>query len=295
MFLGCDTGFGHQVALRLNKIGFKVFASCIDPHGVGAVELMHKAEHSAKMIVIRMDVTNDKDIEAAHEAVTNSMTNTEVLFGLVNNAGIAKAMEFEWNADLSDGKRIIEVNLMGMINVTRKFLPLIRQAKGRILNIESLSALIPTVHGTFYGISKYGAAGFSDNLRIGMHKFGVSVVSIMPWLYKTAITDPDVLANQFESSYRASSEEVRKAYGENFMQKGKTVLSGTKYATKSDAVPETIVSALIVYEPDPRYIVAPLFMQPILWAMLWWPKQTLEAYYQLIAWFTGTHKAYPES
>lgn len=295
LFLGCDSGFGYKAALLSNKIGFKVFATCIDPNGEGAVELMHKADNSAKMIIIRMDVTNDKDIEAAYETVKNSMTISETLFGVVNNAGIAIATEFEWGPDLTDGKKIIEVNLMGTINVTRKFLPLIRLAKGRIINIESLSAMIPTPHGTFYGTSKYGAAGFSENLRIGMYRFGVSVVSINPWVYKTPITNAKRLAEQYESSFRNSSDEVRSAYGEIFMQKGKMELSTTpKFGTKSNAVPEVILSALTVYEPDPRYIVAPLYLQPLLRLILWLPKETVETYYQLISWLFGTHKVYAD-
>lgn len=170
------------------------------------------------MIVIRMDVTNAKDIQAAYETVKSSMANTELLFGLVNNAGISTATELEWGADLSDGKRVIEVNLMGMIDVTRKFLPLIRQAKGRIINIESVSAFIPIPHSLFYGTSKYGAAGFSENLRIGMHRFGVYVVSVLPFFYNTAINDSARLADCFESSFKSSSMEVRSAYGEKYMQ-----------------------------------------------------------------------------
>lgn len=293
LFSGCDTGFGHEAALLLNRVGFKVFASCIDPNGEGAVRLMHKAEHPAKMVVMRMDVTNDKDIEVAFETVITSMANTELLFGLVNNAGIAKAAEFEWGPDMAEGQKIIDVNLLGMIKVTRKFLPLLRQAKGRILNVESMSSLIPTPHGLFYGTSKFGAAGFSDNLRIGMYRFGVSVVSINPWMYKTPISNAKMLADQYESSFRNSSDEVRNAYGENFLEKGKTGVSQMKFAIESNAVPELIVSALTVYEPDPRYIVAPIVMQPVLRLMLWLPKETLEAHYQIGTWFVGTHKVYP--
>lgn len=294
LLLGCDSGFGHKAALLSNKIGFKVFATCIDPNGEGAVELMHKADHPAKMIVIRMDVTKDKDIEAAYEIVKNSMTPSETLFGLVNNAGIAIATEFEWGPDLTDGKSIIEVNLMGMINVTRKFLPLIRLAEGRIINIESLSGLMPTPHSTFYGTSKYGTAGFSDNLRIGMYRFGVSVVSINPWVYKTPISNAKRLVEQYENSFRNSSDEVRIAYGETFMQKAKVAISSSKFGTKSNAVPEVIVSALTVYEPDPRYIVAPMCLQPLLRLLLWLPKETLETHYQLTTWLFGTHKVYTD-
>ncbi|XP_037031337.1 dehydrogenase/reductase SDR family member 9-like [Bradysia coprophila] len=291
---GCDTGFGHQTALLLNKNGFKVFAACIDSNGEGAIALRHKAHYPAKMIVIRMDVTSDKDIEAAYETVKSSMANGELLFGLVNNAGIAKATEFEWCADIRDGKKVIEVNLMGMIYVTRRFIPLIRQAKGRIINIESVSAFLPTPYSPFYGTSKYGAAGFSENLRVSMHKFGVSVVSLMPFFYKTPICDANRLADEFESSYKTSSEEVRRAYGEQYVKNAQAGMSLTKYAFKSQTVPKVIASALTVYEPDPKYIVAPLLVQPGLRLLLWLPKETRDAYFQLTAWFTGTHKAYPD-
>lgn len=275
-------------------MGFKVFATCIDSNGSGAKQLTEKAENPKKMIVIEMDLTKDKDIENAFETVKNSMSYSEQLFGLVNNAGIAIASEFEFGPDLTVGQRIIDVNLMGMIKVTRQFLPLIREAKGRIVNIESLAGLLPIPHAIFYGISKTGAAGFSDNLRVDMCRFGVSVISINPWLYKTAITNSKILMNQYENSFKTSSEEIRKAYGVGFMQKGKLGLTASNFATKSSAVPDTIVSALTVYEPDPRYVVAPMIFQPLVRAMLWMPRESLEVSFQIASWFFGTHKAYPD-
>lgn len=292
-FSGCDSGFGYGAALRLNKIGFKVFATCMFPNGDGAIGLLQKAEHPTKMIIIKMDITNDKDIEAAYETVTSYMTDSEVLFGLVNNAGIGLSAEFEWGS-INDGKKVIEVNFIGVMKVTRQFLPLIRKAKGRILNIESVASLIPCAQAVFYGSSKCGTAGFSDSLRIGMYRFGVSVVSINPWIYKTPLSNSKTLVSQYESSFRNSSEEIRCAYGENFMKKGIAGLNSLYFSTKSNAVHNVVVSALTVYEPDPRYIVAPILLKPLLKWWLWLPKETLEVGYQIHTWLMGTHKAYPE-
>lgn len=264
-------------------------------NGEGARTLVENAKHPKKMIIIEMDVTKDTDIECAYQIVRSCMTYSEDLFGLVNNAGIAIVSELEFGPDLQECNKILDVNLMGMIKVTRQFLPLIRQAKGRIVNIESLAALVPIPNAIFYGISKSGAAGFSDNLRITMYKFGVSVVSINPWLYRTAITDARMLINQYENTFRNSSEEVRKAYGEMFIQKAKIGMSTAKIATKSNAVPDTVVSALTVYEPDPRYVIAPIILQPILYAMLWMPKESLEVCIQITSWIFGMHKAYPDN
>lgn len=256
---------------------------------------MGMADDPKKMVIIGMDVTKDKDIENAYETVKNAMSYSESLFGLVNNAGIAIATEFEFGPDLTDCEKMIDVNLMGMIRVTRKFLPLIRQSKGRIVNVESMAGLLPIPHAIFYGISKTGAAGFSDNLRVGMYRFGVTVVSINPWLYRTAITNTKTLMNQYENNFKTSSEEIRKAYGVKFMQKGKIGVTTASLATKSNAVPNTIVSALTAYEPDPRYMVAPMIFQPMIRVLLWIPRESLEVAFQVATWFFGLDKVYPEN
>lgn len=255
---------------------------------------MSAADDPNKMIVIGLDVTKDKDIETAYETVEKSMSNSECLYGLVNNAGIAIAGELEFGPDLSDCNKIIDVNLMGMIKVTRQFAPLIRHSKGRIVNVESLAGLLPIPFTIFYGVSKVAAAGFSDNLRIGMYRFGVSVVSINPYLYRTSITNAKALMHQYDNNFKVSSEEVRQAYGKKFIQKGKVGIAITNFATKSDAVPNTIVTALTVYEPDPRYIVAPKILEPLLRSFLWVPKECLEVSFQFACWILGTHRVYPD-
>lgn len=243
-----------------------------------------------------MDVTSDKDIADAYETVINSITESEQLFGLVNNAGIARPAEFEWGTDISDGKRVIDVNLMGLMSVTLKFLPLIRQATGRIVNVESGAAIVPIQFGTFYGPSKYGANGFRKNLRIEMFKFGVSVVSILPFFYKTPIINPKILADCFEASYLNSSEEVRRSYGSNYMKRGQRFMHLLRYAPKYSRVPEIVVSALTVHEPDPTYIAAPLLLKPFLKVMTLASNETLNVvYYQFIWWLLGLHKAYPDN
>lgn len=267
----------------------------MDINGEGAKRLMESADDPKKMIIIKMDVTKEAEIESAYETVKSSMSYSESLYGLVNNAGISTATELEYGADLNECKKIIDVNLMGMIRVTRQFLPLIRQSKGRIVNMESFGSLIAMPHSIYYAVSKSGAAAFTDNLRFEMYRHDVSVVSINPYLYKTAVTDTKILRNQYENSFKSSSDEVRKAYGAKFVQKAKIAIMVAQFATKSDAVPNTIVSALTAYEPDTRYIVAPIILQPLLRALLWIPKESLEVMLQITPWLFRTHKVYPEN
>lgn len=86
------------------------------------------------------------------------------LWGLVNNAGIAMApTPNEWLVK-QDFVKILDVNLLGMIEVTLSLLPLVRKARGRVVNVSSIMGRLALLSGG-YCISKYGVEAFSDSLR----------------------------------------------------------------------------------------------------------------------------------
>ncbi len=86
------------------------------------------------------------------------------LWGLVNNAGIFGAGGFyDWSTR-DDFKKVLDVNLLGPIEVTNVFTPLVRKAKGRIVNISSGITLAPMSSGG-YAMSKCGLEAFSNCLR----------------------------------------------------------------------------------------------------------------------------------
>ena len=59
------------------------------------------------------------------------------LWGLINNAGIAKVGPIEWQT-IEEFKQIADVNLWGLIDVTKVFLPLVKRERGRIINLASI-------------------------------------------------------------------------------------------------------------------------------------------------------------
>ncbi|KAK8753854.1 hypothetical protein OTU49_017301, partial [Cherax quadricarinatus] len=70
---GCDTGFGHLLALTLDKMGFKVYAGCLVPEGDGARSLLQEA--SSKLKVLRVDVTKDDEVRAAYKTIEHDMAD----------------------------------------------------------------------------------------------------------------------------------------------------------------------------------------------------------------------------
>ncbi len=86
------------------------------------------------------------------------------LWGLVNNAGISVPIgPVEW-MQLEDFKKVLDVNLFGLIEVTLKCLPLLKKARGRVVNVASILGRLSLIGGG-YCLSKYGVEAFSDSLR----------------------------------------------------------------------------------------------------------------------------------
>lgn len=90
------------------------------------------------------------------------------LWGLVNNAGImGPSAPTDW-LDIEHFREPIEVNLIGLINVTINMLPLIKKAKGRIVNVSSVGGRLAFCGGGYFP-SKFGVEGFNDSLRYNTH------------------------------------------------------------------------------------------------------------------------------
>jgi short-subunit dehydrogenase len=127
------------------------------------------------------------------------MDETVAAFGridtLVNNAGATMWARFEDIADVSALARIMDVNYMGAVRCTHYALPHLRNARGRIVGIGSLTSLtgVPTRSG--YAASKHAMRGFFDSLRIELADSGVTVTMVYPGFVATGIrenaTGPD--------------------------------------------------------------------------------------------------------
>ena len=88
------------------------------------------------------------------------------LWAVVNNAGVGGSVlgPLEWHR--RDAYReLLDVNLLGMVDVTRIFLPLIRKGQGRIVNMSSLAGRMAAIGNGLYTVSKYAVEGYSDCLR----------------------------------------------------------------------------------------------------------------------------------
>ncbi|XP_078399111.1 estradiol 17-beta-dehydrogenase 2-like [Cetorhinus maximus] len=233
LITGCDSGFGQALAKYLDKMGFTVYAGVLHLDGPGAEDL--KANGSNRLTVLQLDVTSSDQIAKTFAKIKAELKN-KGLWGVVNNAGI---LEFIADAELLSMniyKRCMEVNYFGAVEVTKMFLPLLRQAKGRLVNISSIAGSIPLPWLAAYGASKAALSMFSSVLRQELAIWGIKVAIVQPGGFKTGIFGTtDHWNNQHKQIVQQLSPDVKTDYGENYIISFKE-----KYAKWQATLPEDL-------------------------------------------------------
>jgi len=254
LLTGCDSGFGSETALRLDGLGFHVFATCLTSEGQADLTTMC----SQRLRAIRLDVTDSHEIREAFKFVKQTLPENTGLWGLINNAGVAKVGPIEWQK-MDDYKQVADVNLWGLIDVTKVFLPLIKKERGRILNIASIGGRASLPHASAYSISKFGVEAFSDALRRELGPSGVKVSVIEPGFFRTNITNKDNLRDQWRGLWTNLDHSLQEEYGDNFYQTSvKNMLAGMVDTCASPhlyKVVDSIVHALASRYPQTRYVI----------------------------------------
>ncbi|NXX42869.1 DR9C7 reductase, partial [Tricholaema leucomelas] len=140
------------------------------------------------------------------------------LFGLVNNAGVANPIgPTEWMA-MEHYRQVMAVNAFGAIEVTLALLPLLKRARGRVVNTSSVLGRL-SANGGGYCVSKYCVEAFSDSLRRDMYHFGVRVSIVEPGFFKTAVTNLEGIELSLRQLWERLAPETRLSYGEEFFHK----------------------------------------------------------------------------
>ncbi|XP_046363973.2 17-beta-hydroxysteroid dehydrogenase type 6-like [Haliotis rufescens] len=256
LITGCDTGIGYGLAQRLLLEGFTVIATCLDVEGPGAREL--KKNRSGRVHVIRLDVTSDESVELCFERARKICKGTG-LWGLVNNAGVVSFGDVELTT-MDIFQRVVDVNLLGVIRVTKAFLPLVRYTQGRIVNVTSVKGLCAYPCFGAYNISKYGAEGLTDTLRLEMKRFGVKVIAVEPGNFggATALWDEsntERLRREMADMTSGATDEALTTYGDDYLDQMLSMFKeGTTYSRSNiDPLLDDFVDALTNQRPAYRY------------------------------------------
>lgn len=242
---GCSSGIGEACALRLAELGYRVFAGVRSDDA--ADHLRGKA--SALLTPLRLDVGDAESIHSAAEIIATA-TRGSGLDGLVNNAGIAVAAPLEF-LPLDELREQLEINVVGQVAVTQAMLPLLRTARGRIVNMGSISGRVALPFVGPYTASKFALEALTDSLRVELRPWGIHVAIVEPGVIATPIWKRSLAA--FDTMLAKMPPEVVELYGPA-MRVVRSRVSRLPGAS-TEGVVHAVVHALTARRPRARYLV----------------------------------------
>ncbi len=244
---GASTGIGAACALHLDKQGLRVFAGVRRQADADAL----KAKASSRLVAIALDVADSLSVSTAASAVAGAVGDAG-LDGLVNNAGVVVTGPVEF-LPLPELRRQLEINVVGQVAVTQAFLPLIRAARGRIINMGSIAGRLATPFSSAYGASKFALEALTDALRLELAPWGISVSIIEPGAVATPIWEKG--AKSGAAMLAAAPPEALVLYAEALEAFKKTSEHAAKHAVDPIEVARVVEHALTAARPKTRYVV----------------------------------------
>ena len=210
---GASKGIGRGIATVLAAHG----------HAVG---LLARSEDELRRLAAEMTgvyVAADlRSFDQTRTAIDSLIQQLGGVDALVNNAGIV-IRRSTLDISLDDWHAMIETNINGVFYATRCVLPhLVKQGRGHIVNVSSVSGYMPLADGAGYAATKHAVTGFSESLMQEVRQQGVKVTTIFPGSVDTQSHRHDPTADH---SWKVQPEEVGEAVAAALATRDQTLIS----------------------------------------------------------------------
>jgi NAD(P)-dependent dehydrogenase (short-subunit alcohol dehydrogenase family) len=231
---GASSGIGAACAERLARAGWRVLAG-----------VRREGDAPAGTQPVLLDVTDEGQIRAAADGV-------EELYGLVNNAGIARAAPLEF-VPLEVLREQLEVNVVGQVAVTQAFLPALRRGRGRIVFIGSIAGKSALPFLGPYAASKHALEAIADSLRVELSPWSIGVTLVEPGSIKTPIWTRS--AAWADDLLKRMEGRVYELYGTPIASFRRIALARGQAGAPPERVAKIVERALTTSRPRTRYLV----------------------------------------
>ena len=226
---GASAGIGAASARALQRAGYRVFGTYRKP----------PAEQLAGVEYLACDVTSDDSVRTAVDQVLATAGRIDLL---VNNAGVGLVAGAE-ESSLEQAKSLFDVNLFGVIRLTKAVLPAMRRQRvGRIVNISSIMGLIPAPFMALYSASKHAVEGYSESLDHEVRGSGIRVVLVEPAYTRTSFEGNVYQADQQLDAYQSARTNAEGVLRDEM-----------KTADTPELVASAVVKASTAANPQRRY------------------------------------------
>jgi short-subunit dehydrogenase len=243
LITGCSSGIGYETALMLARNGYHTFATMRNTKKSDSLEEIIRKER-LDLNIRELDINDDTSIENTINCIKREANRIDVL---INNAGYGLVGFFE-DLTLDEIRNQFETTFFGVLNITKKIIPIMRlQKSGTIINVSSGAGQVGFPGISAYVSTKFAIEGFSESLMYELFPYGIKVVIIEPGVIKTNFFRNCIVS---EHSMKKSSP-----YSRSLDKFQRNVELMQEHATSPIDVAKVIIQVLGNNEPKQRYIV----------------------------------------
>lgn len=182
---GAGSGIGRAMSQELAARGALVVACDIQDSAAAetVVGLAAPGNKAASHLAMRIDVADEESFRAAADTVDRELGGADIL---VNNAGVLGQVAAVDQLTTAEMRWVVDIDLWGVVNGTRAFLPqLKRRPSAALVNVSSLAGLMGSLGNSAYFAAKFGVRGFSEAVRAELQSTGVTVTIVFPGIVRT--------------------------------------------------------------------------------------------------------------
>ena len=230
LITGASSGFGRLTAGRLHEMGYRVYGTS-----------RHPEKYDLPFPLLAMDVTDPDSVEKAVSVLLEKEPGIDVL---VNNAGMGIGGPVEESTTEMIREQIDTV-FLGMVEVTRRVLPVMRpRGGGMIINVSSIAGRLGLPYQGYYSAAKFAMEGLSEAMSIELKPFGIAVVLVEPVDMRTGFTPGRKWTINEDSPYTQQVLKTKEIIEKNELKGG-----------DPDKVARKIVHIMQKKHPRFRYMV----------------------------------------
>lgn len=262
---GSATGIGEAIVQKLLDEGWKVYAGYRSSKPENTTWFGHK-----NAVAVQCDVTNEDAVTAAAQLIEKEDGKLDLLFNnaaYASNSGVIEAPVME------DFRKTMEINFWGALNVLNACLHLVKNAKGKVVNIGSASVYLTIPMGSSYPVSKTALTTLTTHLRMEMAPFGVRVTTLHPGGVETPMTalGDDVS----DAQWQAIPEKIRNSYRKHFVDGASAVGENFKLYKPNDFANRVYKQVIVPKKVKPSYLIGP-GVAPLPWLHRLMPVQMVQ-------------------
>lgn len=201
LITGASSGIGASCARYFAEAGARLILSARRKQQLQDLAEQLQADHQTETYLLPLDVQRSEDVNALIGALPDDWQAIDVL---INNAGLSRGLDKQYEAPLQDWEEMIDTNVKGLLYMTRAIVPgMVERGQGHVINIGSIAARYTYPGGSVYCATKAAVKVLTEGLKIDLLGTPVRVTNIEPGFVETEFSDV---------RFRGDEERAKKVY-----------------------------------------------------------------------------------